>query len=141
MQKKILKINGLTRTLIVDLDKSLADVLRQQLMMTGCKVGCNQAQCGACSVIMDGRVVLSCILKMKRVPDNAVITTIEGIGTPDNLHPLQVAWMAYGCAQCGFCSPGFILSAKVLLDENLNPTREEIRAWFQKHKNACRCTG
>ncbi|HEY3425458.1 MAG TPA: 2Fe-2S iron-sulfur cluster-binding protein, partial [Negativicutes bacterium] len=141
MQKKMLKINGLTRTLIVDLDKSLADVLRQQLMMTGCKVGCNQAQCGACSVIMDGRVVLSCVLKMKRVPDNAVITTIEGIGTPDNLHPLQVAWMAYGCAQCGFCSPGFILSAKVLLDENLNPTREEIRAWFQKHKNACRCTG
>ncbi len=141
MQKKILKINGLTRTLIIDQESTLADVLRKQLMMTGCKVGCGQAQCGACSVIMDGRVVLSCVLKMKRVPDEAVITTIEGIGTPENLHPLQVAWMSYGCAQCGFCSPGFILSAKVLLDENPNPTREEVREWFQKHKNACRCTG
>ncbi|WP_094606809.1 Aldehyde oxidoreductase [Sporomusa silvacetica DSM 10669] len=141
MQKKILKINGVARTLIVDPDRSLAEVLREQLMMTGCKVGCKQAQCGACSIIMDGRVVLSCVLKMKKVPDEACITTIEGIGTPENLHPLQVAWMAYGCAQCGFCSPGFILSAKVLLDENTNPTREDVRAWFQKHKNACRCTG
>jgi len=141
MQKKILKINGVARTLIVDPDRSLAEVLRGQLMMTGCKVGCKQAQCGACSIIMDGRVVLSCVLKMKKVPDEACITTIEGIGTPENLHPLQVAWMAYGCAQCGFCSPGFILSAKVLLDENTNPTREDVRAWFQKHKNACRCTG
>ncbi|TWH51736.1 molybdopterin-dependent aldehyde oxidoreductase [Sporomusa sp. KB1] len=141
MQKKILKINGVARTLIVDPDHSLAEVLRGQLMLTGCKVGCKQAQCGACSIIMDGRVVLSCVLKMKKVPDEACITTIEGIGTPDNLHPLQVAWMAYGCAQCGFCSPGFILSAKVLLDENTNPTREDVRAWFQKHKNACRCTG
>lgn len=141
MQKKVLNINGLPRTLIIDPEASLASVLREQLLLTGCKVGCNQGQCGTCSIIMDGRVVRSCVMKMKRVPDEANITTIEGLATPNNLHPLQVAWMAYGCAQCGFCSPGFILSAKVLLDENPNPTREEIRDWFQKHRNACRCTG
>ncbi|VBB08785.1 aldehyde oxidase/xanthine dehydrogenase a/b hammerhead [Lucifera butyrica] len=141
MQKKVLIINGLPRTLVVDPESSLASVLREQLLLTGCKVGCNQGQCGTCSIIMDGKVVRSCIVKMKRVADEAKITTIEGIGTPENLHPLQVAWMAYGCAQCGFCSPGFILSSKVLLDTNPNPTREEIRDWFQKNRNACRCTG
>ncbi len=141
MQKKVLNINGLPRTLIVDPDTSLASVLREQLLLTGCKVGCNQGQCGTCSIIMDGKVVRSCIVKMKKVPDEASITTIEGLATPENLHPLQVAWMAYGCAQCGFCSPGFILSAKVLLDQNQNPTREDVRDWFQTHRNACRCTG
>ncbi len=139
--KKVLIINGLPRTLLVDPEASLASVLREQLLLTGCKVGCNQGQCGTCSIIMNGEVVRSCIVKMKRVPDEAKITTIEGLATPDNLHPLQVAWMAYGCAQCGFCSPGFILSAKVLLDKNPNPTREEVREWFQKNRNACRCTG
>ncbi|NLT96480.1 MAG: molybdopterin-dependent oxidoreductase [Clostridia bacterium] len=141
MLKKVLNINGLPRTLIVDPEASLAKVLREQLLLTGCKVGCNQGHCGTCSIIMDGEVVRSCTVKMKRVPDEARITTIEGLATPDNLHPLQVAWMAHGCAQCGFCSPGFILSAKVLLDKNPNPTREEVRAWFQKNRNACRCTG
>ena len=141
MEKKVLIVNGLPRTMIVDSDVTLASVLREQLLLTGCKVGCNQGQCGTCSIIMDGKVVRSCIVKMKRVPNEAKITTIEGIGTPDNLHPLQVAWMAYGCAQCGFCSPGFILSAKVLLEGNPDPTREEIRTWFQKNRNACRCTG
>jgi len=141
MQKKVLNINGLPRTLIVDPETSLASVLREQLLLTGCKVGCNQGQCGTCSLIMDGKVVRSCIVKMKKVPDEACITTIEGLATPENLHPLQIAWMAYGCAQCGFCSPGFILSAKVLLDNNPNPTREDIRDWFQKNRNACRCTG
>lgn len=141
MQKKVLHVNGLPRVLIVDPETSLASVLREQLLLTGCKVGCNQGQCGTCSIIMDGKVVRSCIVKMKRVPDEANITTIEGLAKPENLHPLQVAWMAYGCAQCGFCSPGFILSAKVLLDTNSAPTREEVREWFQKNRNACRCTG
>jgi aldehyde oxidoreductase len=139
--KKVLNINGLTRTLIVDPEASLAKVLREQLLLTGCKVGCNQGQCGSCSIILGGKVVRACIVKMSKVPDDAQIMTIEGIGTPKNLHPLQVAWMAYGCAQCGFCSPGFILSAKVLLDTNVNPTREEVRDWFHKNRNACRCTG
>lgn len=141
MQKKTLNINGLDRTMITDPEGTLASLLREQLLLTGCKVGCNQGQCGTCSIILDGEVVRSCIVKMKKVPDQAKITTIEGLATPKNLHPLQVAWMAYGCAQCGFCSPGFILSAKVLLDKNPNPTREDIRDWFQKNRNACRCTG
>ncbi len=141
MQKKVLVINGLPRTMIVDPEASLASVLREQLLLTGCKVGCDQGQCGTCSIIVNGEVVRSCILKMKKVEDDTEITTIEGLGTPNNLHPLQVAWMAYGCAQCGYCSPGFILSAKVLLDKNPSPTRDEVRDWFQKNRNACRCTG
>ncbi len=141
MLKKVLSINGLARTLIVDPEASLASVLREQLLLTGCKVGCGQGQCGSCSIILDGKVVRSCIVKMNKVPDDAKIVTIEGIGTPENLHPLQVAWMAHGCAQCGFCSPGFIMSAKGLLDANPRPTREEVRDWFQKNRNACRCTG
>ena len=88
-----------------------------------------------------GKVTRSCIYKMSRVPDNAEITTIEGVGTISDMHPIQVAWMAYGCAQCGFCSPGFIISAKVLLDNNPSPTREEVRDWFNKQRNLCRCTG
>ena len=90
---------------------------------------------------MNGKVTRSCIYKMSRVPDNAEITTIEGVGTISDMHPIQVAWMAYGCAQCGFCSPGFIISAKVLLDNNPSPTREEVRDWFNKQRNLCRCTG
>lgn len=141
MKKKVLKINGVDRTLLIDQESTLADVLRKQLMLTGCKVGCGNGQCGACSVIMDGKVVRACTRKLKGIPDNAEIQTIEGIGTPDNLHPLQLAWMGHGCAQCGFCSPGFILSAKQLLEENQSPSRDEVRDWFQKHRNACRCTG
>lgn len=141
MLKKVLVVNGLPRTLIVDPEASLANVLREQLLLTGVKVGCNQGHCGSCGIIVNGELVRSCVLKMKKVDDDSQITTIEGLGTAKNLHPIQVAWMAYGCAQCGFCSPGFILSTKVLLDKNPSPTRDEIRAWFQKNKNACRCTG
>ena len=141
MQRKILKVNGVARSLVVEPEKSLADVLRQQMLLTGCKKGCGQGQCGCCSIIMNGKLVRSCIVKMKTVQDYAEISTIEGLGTEDNLHPLQVSWMAHGGAQCGFCSPGFIMSAKILLDTNLNPSREDVRDWFQKNRNACRCTG
>ena len=141
MIKKMLHINGVPKTVIAESETMLADVLREQLELTGTKVGCGEGQCGACSVILDGKVVRSCITKMKRVADGAQIITIEGIGTPDNLHPLQMAWIVHGGAQCGFCTPGFIVSTKALLDENPNPTREEVRDWFQKHHNACRCTG
>lgn len=139
--KKKLNINGATTVVVADPEALLVDVLRGQLHLTGTKVGCGKAQCGACSVILNGKVTLSCAYKMKRLPDDSIITTIEGIGTPTNLHALQLAWVKYGGAQCGFCSPGFIVSAKALLDENLNPTREDVRNWFQKHKNVCRCTG
>jgi aldehyde oxidoreductase len=141
MIKKELVVNGIMRRLVVDAEDTLAQVLRSNLMLTGTKVGCGEAQCGACSVLVDGKVVRSCVLKMRRVEDGAKVVTIEGIGTPDNLHPLQMAWIAHGGAQCGFCSPGFIVSAKGLLDTNPKPTREDVRDWFQKHRNACRCTG
>ncbi|HIS66402.1 MAG TPA: (2Fe-2S)-binding protein, partial [Candidatus Scatomorpha merdipullorum] len=141
MYKKVLIINGVERTLVLKGDESLATVLRERLLLTGCKIGCGQGHCGACNVIVDGKVTRSCITKALKLRDYAEITTVEGIGTVNNLHPIQVAWMAYGCAQCGFCSPGFIVSAKVLLEQNPNPTREEVRDWFDKNRNLCRCTG
>lgn len=141
MIKKEIVVNGIARKLVVDAEETLANVLRKSLGLTGTKIGCGEGQCGACSVIMDGKVVRACAAKMKRVADGADITTIEGIGTPANPHPLQLAWMLHGGAQCGFCSPGFIVSAKGLLDTNPKPTRDEVRDWFQKHRNACRCTG
>lgn len=141
MLKKTLIINGIERTVIASSEVTLAEVLRRQMHLTGTKVGCGKGECGACSVIMDGKVVRSCIVRMKRVPDEAEIITIEGVGTEDNLHPLQLAWMIHGAAQCGFCTPGFIVSAKALLDQNVDPTRDEVRDWFQKNRNICRCTG
>lgn len=141
MIRKHLVINGVKRMVIVDPESTLAQLLRKQLCLTGTKVGCGKGECGTCSVIMDGKVVKSCIVKMKKVPDEANIITIEGVGTQENLHPLQLAWMVHGGAQCGFCTPGFIISAKVLLAQNPNPTRQEVREWFQKNNNLCRCTG
>ena len=141
MIKKTLVINGVTRNLVLEGTETLAQVLRDRLLLTGCKIGCGEGHCGACNVIMDGKVTKACITKMSRVRDNAEITTIEGVGTIGDMHPLQVAWMAHGCAQCGFCTPGFIISAKVLLEQNPSPTREEVRDWFNKTRNLCRCTG
>ncbi|WDP91727.1 MAG: molybdopterin-dependent oxidoreductase [Desulfobacter sp.] len=138
--KKLL-VNGIERTVFVNEDDTLSTVLRNGLYLTGVKVGCDQGQCGACNVILNSKLVRSCVTKMKRVPDYSEITTVEGIGTPDNLHPIQVAWIANGGAQCGFCTPGFIVSCKALLDTHPTPTREDVRDWFQKHRNACRCTG
>ncbi|MDP3481011.1 MAG: molybdopterin-dependent oxidoreductase [Desulfoprunum sp.] len=141
MIKKEIVVNGIPKRLVVDGEDTLANVLRVNLGLTGTKVGCGEGQCGACSVLVDGKVIRSCATKMRRVTDGAKITTIEGIGTPSNLHPLQMAWIAHGGAQCGFCSPGFIVSAKGLLDSNPNPSRDDVRDWFQAHRNACRCTG
>ena len=129
------------RNLVIDNEDSLAKILREQLGLTGTKVGCDTGQCGACSVILNGEVIRSCVFKASRLKDGDCVTTIEGIGTPEKLHPLQKAWIKYGAAQCGFCTPGFIVSSKVLLDKNPSPTREEVREWFHKNRNACRCTG
>lgn len=139
--RKDLMINGAIQTVMVTGQEVLVDVIRNQLGLTGTKVGCRANQCGICSVIVDGKVVRACLLKMSRVPDGAVITTIEGIGTADHLHPLQLAWAKHGAAQCGICTPGFIVSAKNLLDQNPSPSREDVRDWFQKNRNVCRCTG
>ena len=140
IQRKLL-VNGIERTVFAEESDFLSTVIRNGLHLTGTKVGCGQGQCGACTVILDGKLVRSCITKMSRVADGAVVTTVEGIGTPADLHAIQMAWMVHGGAQCGFCTPGFIVSAKALLDQNNDPSREDIRDWFQKHRNACRCTG
>ena len=126
MIKKTLIINGVARNLVLEGTETLATVLRERLLLTGCKIGCGEGHCGACNVILDGKVAKACIMKVAKIRDNAEITTIEGIGTLTDMHPLQVAWMAHGCAQCGFCSPGFIISAKVLLEQNPSPSRQEV---------------
>ncbi|MDR1086463.1 MAG: molybdopterin-dependent oxidoreductase [Deltaproteobacteria bacterium] len=140
IQKKIY-VNGIEQNIFVHPDTFLVKVLREQIHLPGTKIGCNEGHCGACNVIIDGKLVRSCIVKIGRVAEGAKITTIEGIGTPTNLHPLQLAWVKHGAAQCGYCTPGFIVSAKVLLDTNPSPTREQVRDWFQKNRNVCRCTG
>ena len=141
MLQKRFYVNGIERNLIVNASAPLSTVIREQLHLTGTKVGCGQGHCGACNVILDGKLVRSCVLKMDRVPDGARVLTIEGVGTPECPHPLQTAWIYHGGAQCGFCSPGFIVSAYALLQQNPSPTREEVRDWFQVNRNACRCTG
>ena len=141
LRKMFLNINGVDRVFMCDPENDkLSDVLRR-IGLTGVKVGCGTGVCGSCSVILDGKVIRSCTRKITSVPEYAKITTIEGIGTPQHLHPLQVAWMHCGAVQCGFCVPGFIVSAYQLLQENPDPTREEVRDWFQKTRNVCRCTG
>lgn len=141
MEKRVLNVNGVDRPVIIDPEGSLVKVLREQLLLTGCKACCAEGQCGTCTVLINGEPIRSCMVLMEDLEKDAKITTIEGIGTPDNLHPLQVAWMAHGSAQCGICTPGFLMSAKALLDKNNKPAREEVRDWFQANKNACRCTG
>ncbi len=141
MKRMLFNINGVDRWLVADPETTLADVLRNNLMLTGCKVCCNEGHCGTCTVIVDAKQVKACMVKMKKIPERAAITTIEGIGAPGHLHPLQVAWMVHGGAQCGICTPGFIMSAVAMLDKNNNPTREEVRTWFDKNRNLCRCTG
>ncbi|NLP37267.1 MAG: molybdopterin-dependent oxidoreductase [Firmicutes bacterium] len=141
LSRKVLTINGVERAVVYNPEKDSLAVVLRRMGLTGTKIGCGTGVCGACSVILDGKVIRSCTRRMKSVPEYSNILTIEGIGTPQNLHPLQQAWITYGGAQCGFCSPGFIVSAYGLLSENVNPTREEVREWFEKHRNVCRCTG
>ena len=138
---KNLTINGVPRRIIGKPETTLLTVIRDQLKMTGTKRGCDHGQCGVCNVILNGNVVRSCITKWKSVPEYSEITTIEGIGTPENLHALQWAFIVCGAIQCGFCTPGFITAGKALLDSNPSPTREEVREWFSKNWMACRCTG
>ncbi|MBR2831669.1 MAG: molybdopterin-dependent oxidoreductase [Oscillospiraceae bacterium] len=136
-----LVINGVERFVLCDPQKDTLAVALRRLGLTGTKIGCGIGVCGACSVILNGEVVRACTKKMKSIEPYSEITTIEGIGTPQHLHPLQQAWITYGGAQCGFCTPGFIVSAYALLNQNPSPTREEVRDWFQAHHNICRCTG
>ena len=125
--------------LVVQPYRSLLDVLRNEAALTGTKKGCDVGDCGACTVILNGKPVCSCLVLAAEV-DGCEITTIEGVQTgPDELHPLQENMMKFGGAQCGFCTPGIIVMAKALLDECPNPTEDEIR--FGIAGNICRCTG
>ena len=116
----------------------LLDLIRDDLHLTGTKEGCGKGECGACTVIMDGELVTSCLLLAPQA-DGAVITTIEGLGEGENLHPIQEAFIEKGAVQCGFCIPGIILAAKKILDKNLYPSVEEIKRGLSG--NICRCTG
>jgi aldehyde oxidoreductase len=134
-----LKVNGVQHQFVVDEDMVLLDLLREELKLTGTKQGCDRkGQCGACTVIVNGKTVLSCLTKVANL-DGAEVITVEGLGTPDNPHLIQEAFVLSGAIQCGYCTPGLIMATKALLDKNPNPTRDEIRRAFRGH--LCRCTG
>ena len=118
--------------------QSLLEVLRDVLGLTGSKEGCNNGNCGACSVILDGVLVNSCCVLGVETAGREV-TTIEGIASPDGLHPLQQKFLEHAALQCGICTPGFIVAAKALLDKNPHPTEHQVRYWLAG--NLCRCTG
>ena len=141
LKKVLLNINGANRLMICDAEKDTLAALLRRNGLTGTKVGCGAGQCGACTVLVDGEPVLSCVKKMKNIPDYTRIETIEGLGTATNLHPIQQAFITYAGVQCGFCSPAFIMSSLALLRKSPSPTRQEVRQWFTKHRNVCRCTG
>jgi aerobic carbon-monoxide dehydrogenase small subunit len=132
-------INGEAREMAVEPFHSLLDALRNAAGLTGTKKGCDVGDCGACTVLLDGKPVNSCLVLAVEVRD-ADIVTIEGLQpSPDQLHPLQENFMKFGASQCGFCTPGILMMAKALLDENPRPTEAEIR--FGLAGNICRCTG
>lgn len=141
MEKKTLVINGVQRVVVAEAETTLMEVLREQFLLTGVKNGCDEGHCGACSVILDDKLMLSCLIKMGKVKDGATVLTVEGVGTPEKLHPIQQAFVYYGVAQCGICTPGFVMSSIALLKQNPSPTRQEIRDWFTRHHNVCRCNG
>jgi len=118
--------------------KRLLDVLREDLELTGTKEGCGEGECGACSVIVDGEVVNSCLIPVCQVTGSSILT-VEGLAPGDELSPLQQSFLECGAAQCGICTPGMLIAAKALLDSNPNPSRDEIRVAIAG--NLCRCTG
>ncbi|NSW83590.1 MAG: (2Fe-2S)-binding protein [Syntrophothermus sp.] len=133
-----LTVNGQTYQVDVEPHALLVDVLRDKLGLTGTKKGCGTGECGACTVLMDGQPVNSCLVLAVRAQGKEIIT-IEGLGDPQNLHPLQKAFIKNGAVQCGFCAPGMLLSAKALLDRNPRPSEKEIRQAIAG--NICRCSG
>jgi carbon-monoxide dehydrogenase small subunit len=133
-----LNVNGDSHTTFVDTRETLLDVLRYKLATMGPKEGCGNGNCGACTVVLDGTVVNACLVFAAEA-DGAAITTVEGVEAEGNLHPVQRAFIDESGLQCGFCTPGFIMSAKALLERNPDPSEKEIRLALSG--NLCRCTG
>ena len=131
-------INGDDVEYLCQAEESLLDVLRNRLGLMGAKEGCGTGDCGACSVMMDGRLVCSCLV-LGAEADGREVETIEGMADGQDLHPLQTKFLEHAALQCGVCTPGFLMAAKALLDVNTDPTEEEIRYWLAG--NLCRCTG
>jgi carbon-monoxide dehydrogenase small subunit len=137
-QPLTMTVNGSKVTVEIEADELLVDVLRDRLDLIGTKIGCNEGECGACTIILDGEAVLACLIPAMRAQGQQIVT-IEGLSDGDTLHPLQQAFVEYGAVQCGYCIPGFIMSAKALLDVNPQPNRDEIKEAIAG--NLCRCTG
>lgn len=138
MKKIELKVNRKNYTVEIEEDMRLLDVLRDKLGLTGTKEGCGEGECGACTVIMDGETVDSCLV-MAFQAEGKEILTIEGLEDKNGIHPIQKAFIEEGAVQCGFCTPGMVLSAKALLDKNSSPDRKQIKEAISG--NLCRCTG
>ncbi len=133
-----LNVNGEDRQVIVPPEKTLLEVLREDMYLTGTKHGCELGECGTCTVLIDGVPVLSCLALPIECQGQAILT-VEGMAEGATLHPLQQAFAELGAAQCGYCTPGILLTAKALLEENRRPTRDEVKAALAG--NLCRCTG
>ncbi len=131
-------INGDATTFLSDPSSSLLDALRDDLGLIGSKEGCGSGDCGACSVMLDGRLVCSCLVLAPEA-EGRTVQTIEGMADGGRLHPLQQKFLDHAALQCGFCTPGFLVAAKALLDTNPDPTETEVRYWLAG--NLCRCTG
>lgn len=138
MENIVLHINGKDVSVDIEKNYTLAYVLREILDLTGAKLGCSTGDCGACKVIVDGEAVNSCVVQARNVVGKK-IETIEGLATKNGLHPIQQAFVENGAIQCGYCTPGMIMSAKALLDKNPDPSEDEIRDALKN--NLCRCTG
>ncbi len=131
-------INGAATEFLCETEQTLLDVLRDELALTGSKEGCGSGDCGACSVVVDGRLVCACLM-LGVEAEGKSIETIEGMAEGDKLHPVQQKYLEHAALQCGFCTPGFLVATKALLDRNPDPTETEIRYWLAG--NLCRCTG
>jgi carbon-monoxide dehydrogenase small subunit len=131
-------VNGDPVEFLCEPDQTLLDVLRDELQLTGSKEGCGSGDCGACSVMLDDRLVCSCLVLAPEAEGRSVLT-IEGMANGENLHPLQQKFLEHAALQCGICTPGFLIAAKALLDRNPDPSETEVRYWLAG--NLCRCTG
>ncbi len=139
MEKKItFTINGAAQSMTTDGERPLLDVLREELHLTGTKYGCGEGRCGACTVLMDGKRLFSCLTNVEEVEGRS-IRTIEGLANGEKLHPVQQAFLEEGGFQCGYCTPGMILNAVALLETKPNASEAEIAAWM--NRNLCRCCG